>query len=201
MNTKKRLRISFNAPAVLIFALICVAAQVLNLLTHGASNRLIFSIYRSSPLNPLSYVRSVAHVFGHADWEHLMGNMMYILILGPMLEEKYGTSNMVFVMLATALSTGIINLVFFPSVRLLGASGIVFAMILLASITTSSDHSIPLSFILVAILYIGQQIFEGLFTVNNVSHMAHIVGGIVGTVLGFVMNKLKMNRYERGSYV
>lgn len=201
MNTRKRLHISFNAPAVLIFALICVAAQVLNLLTHGASNRLVFSVYRSSPLNPLSYVRCVAHVFGHADWEHLMGNMMYILILGPMLEEKYGTSNMVFVMLATALSTGIINLVFFPSVRLLGASGIVFAMILLASITTSSDHSIPLSFILVAILYIGQQIFEGLFTVNNVSHMAHIVGGIVGTILGFVMNKLKMNRYERGSYV
>lgn len=201
MNTKKRLRISFNAPAVLIFALICVAAQVLNLLTHGASNRLVFSVYRSSPLNPLSYVRCVAHVFGHADWEHLMGNMMYILILGPMLEEKYGTSNMVFVMLATALSTGIINLVFFPSVRLLGASGIVFAMILLASITTSSDRSIPLSFILVAILYIGQQIFEGLFTVNNVSHMAHIVGGIVGTILGFMMNKLKMNRYERGSYV
>lgn len=201
MNTNKRLRISFNAPAVLIFVLICVAAQVLNLMTHGASNRLVFSVYRASPLNPLSYVRCVTHVFGHADWEHLMGNMMYILILGPILEEKYGTSNMVFVMLATALATGILNLLFFPSVRLLGASGIVFAMILLASITTSNDRSIPLSFILVAILYIGQQIFEGIFTVNHVSQMAHIVGGVVGSVLGFVMNRLKMNRYERGSYV
>ena len=83
---------------------------------------------------------------------------------------------------------------------MLGASGIVFAMILLASITTSKDRTIPLSFILVAVLYIGQQIYQGLFTQNNVSQMAHIVGGIVGSVLGFVMNRLKMNRYERGNY-
>lgn len=201
MSNSKKLRISFNAPAVLIFALICVAAQVLNLLTHGASNRLVFSVYRSSLLNPMSYLRCITHVFGHANWEHLIGNMMYLLILGPMLEEKYGTSNMVFVMLATALVTGIVNFVFFPSVRMLGASGVVFAMILLASITTSKDRSIPLSFILVAVLYIGQQIYQGLFTENNVSQMAHIVGGIVGSVLGFVMNRLKMNRYERGNYV
>ena len=201
MSTSKKLRISFNAPAVLIFALICVAAQVLNLLTRGASNRLVFSVYRSSLLNPMSYLRCITHVFGHANWEHLIGNMMYLLILGPMLEEKYGTSNMVFVMLATALVTGIVNFVFFPSVRMLGASGVVFAMILLASITTSKDRTIPLSFILVAVLYIGQQIYQGLFTENNVSQMAHIVGGIVGSVLGFVMNRLKMNRYERGNYV
>lgn len=201
MSNSKKLRISFNAPAVLIFALICVAAQVLNLLTHGASNRLVFSVYRSSLLNPMSYLRCITHVFGHANWEHLIGNMMYLLILGPMLEEKYGTSNMVFVMLATALVTGIVNFVFFPSVRMLGASGVVFAMILLASITTSKDRTIPLSFILVAVLYIGQQIYQGLFTENNVSQMAHIVGGIVGSVLGFVMNRLKMNRYERGNYV
>ena len=200
MSNSKKLRISFNAPAVLIFALICVAAQVLNLLTHGASNRLVFSVYRSSLLNPMSYLRCITHVFGHANWEHLIGNMMYLLILGPMLEEKYGTSNMVFVMLATALVTGIVNFVFLPSVRMLGASGIVFAMILLASITTSKDRTIPLSFILVAVLYIGQQIYQGLFTENNVSQMAHIVGGIVGSVLGFVMNRLKMNRYERGNY-
>lgn len=201
MSSQKRLRISFNAPAVLTFALICVVAQALNMLTGGASNRVVFSVYRSSLLNPMTYVRCVAHVMGHAGWSHLMGNMMYLLILGPMLEEKYGTSNMIFVMLATAVVTGVINMIFFPSVRLLGASGIVFAFILLASITTTKDQAIPATFILVAVLYIGQQIYEGLFTADNISHMAHIVGGVVGSFLGFVMNKLKMNRYERGSHV
>lgn len=201
MNKSKKLHISFNAPVVLSFFLICFVVQLLNILTHGASNRLVFSVYRSSLLNPLTYIRCVTHVFGHADWSHLMGNMMYLLILGPILEEKYGSSNMIFIMLTTALATGIINMIFFPSVRLLGASGIVFAMILLSSITTTKEHTIPLSFILVAILYIGQQVLEGIFSVDNISQMAHIVGGTVGSILGFVMNRLKMNRYERGNYV
>ena len=198
MNGRKRgIRISFNAPAVIVFTLICVIAQLLNLLTHGASNRVVFSVYRSSFLDPLTYVRAFGHVFGHADWNHLVGNLMYILILGPMLEEKYGTSNVIFVMAATALVTGVINQLFFPATRLLGASGIVFAFILLSSITVREDHTIPLTFILVAVLYIGQQVYDGLFTADRISQSTHIVGGLVGSVLGFVMNRYQMNRYLR----
>ena len=143
MNSQ-RARVKLNAPAVLTFAMVCFVAQLLNILTKGKSNTLVFSVYRSSLLNPMTYVRCVCHVFGHADWEHLFGNMMYLLILGPMLEEKYGTANIVFVMLTTAIVTGIINMLFFPYVRLLGASGIVFAFILLASITTTAAKTIPL---------------------------------------------------------
>ena len=194
-GSKKKIRLSFNAPAILAFTGICLAAQILNVLTGGASNRAVFSVYRSSLLNPLTYVRCICHVFGHADWNHLLGNMMYILILGPMIEEKYGTSNTIFVMAATAIVTGIINMIFFPGVMLLGASGIVFAFILIASITTREDRTIPITFVLVAVLYIGQQVYQGLFVKDNISQMGHIVGGIVGSCLGFVMNKFKMSRY------
>ena len=193
---KKGIRLSFNSPAILTFAGICLAAQILNLFTAGASNRLIFSVYRSSPLNPLTYVRCVCHVFGHADWNHLLGNLMYILILGPMIEEKYGTSNTVFVMAVTAVATGIVNMVFFPHVRLLGASGIVFAFILIASITTKEDHTIPVTFLLVAVLYLGQQAAQGIFLRDNISQIGHLVGGVVGSVLGFAMNRLHPGRYS-----
>lgn len=194
---QKKFRITFNSPAVLIFSLVCLIVQILNVITGGGSNRLVFSVYRSSLLDPLTYLRCFCHVLGHAGWDHLLGNMMYILILGPMLEEKYGTSNIVFIMLVTALATGIINMIFFPAVRLLGASGIVFAFILLASITTTEERTIPLTFILVAILYIGQQIYQGITANDNISQLTHIVGGVVGSALGFTMNKLKMNRYQR----
>ena len=193
-GSKKKLKLSFNAPAILTFAAACVIVQIINVITGGASNAAVFSVYRSSLLDPLTYVRCLCHVFGHADWNHLIGNMMYILILGPMIEEKYGTSNTVIVMAATALATGIVNMAFFPGVRLLGASGIVFAFILIASITTREDHTIPVTFILVAVLYIGQQVYQGLFQRDNISQMAHIVGGIVGSVLGFVMQKYRTKR-------
>ena len=196
-NNRPKLKITFNAPAILTFALVCVVVQVLNMLTHGASNRALFSTYRSSLLNPLTWVRCVTHVLGHADWGHLLNNMMLLLVLGPMLEEKYGTKNIIFVMLATAVATAVVNMIFFPNVALLGASGIVFAMVLLSSITSTDGHTIPLTFILVAVLYIGQQVYEGLFVADNISQVGHIVGGLVGTALGFVMSRGQMSRYQR----
>ena len=191
---KKKLRLSFNAPAVLTFTALCVIAQLISMLTGGQSNRTLFSVYRASLLDPLTWVRCFTHVLGHAGWDHLLGNIMYILILGPMIEEKYGTATTAFIMAATALVIGIINMVFFPGVMLLGASGIVFAFILIASITIREDNTIPITFILVAVLYLGQQIWQGLFSQDNVSQMAHIVGGAVGAVLGFLLGKAKQKR-------
>lgn len=187
-------KIAFNAPAVLGFAGACLAAMLLNILTSGASNRLVFSVYRASLANPLTWVRMVCHVFGHADWNHLLNNMMYLLLLGPMLEEKYGSKNVLLVMLAAALLTGLINFIFFPGTMLLGASGVVFAMILLSSITRTQDGAIPLTFILVAALYVGQQVWQAVTAHDNVSYMAHIAGGAVGAALGFGLNKISIRR-------
>ena len=134
-------------------------------------------------------------MLGHAGWSHFFGNITLILVVGPLLEEKYGSANLLFVILATALTTGIVHVVFFPGIMLLGASGVVFALILLSSFTCVKEGEIPLTFILVAVIYIGQQVYEGIFVQDNVSNLTHILGGLVGAALGYVMNKNKMNRY------
>ena len=195
-SSKKGLRLSFNAPATLSFVALCAAAFLIDLLTGGAANRAVFSVYRAPLSDPLTYVRCVTHVLGHASWDHLLGNMMYILILGPMIEEKYGTANTVIIIAVTAAVTGIINMIFFPGVGLLGASGVVFAFILVSSITVREDHTIPVTFILVAVMYLGQQIYQGLFVKDNISQMAHIVGGAVGSAMGFLLSrKPKKDRF------
>ena len=168
---------------------------VIDKVTGGTSTSLLFSVYRSSLLSPLTYLRFFGHVLGHAGWEHFIGNIMMILVVGQLLEEKYGSSNMLFVILATALVTGIVNFIFFPHTQLLGASGVVFALILLASFTSFKEGKVPVTFLLVAILYIGEQVYDGIFIQDNVSNLTHILGGAVGSGLGFVMNKNKMNRY------
>ena len=182
-------RLSFNAPVVLGFTAICFVAMLLNRLTGGASNRLVFSVYRAPLTDPLTWVRFFGHIFGHADWNHLINNMMYILILGPMLEEKYGSRDLAIIMAVAALLTGLIYYLFVPRVMLLGASGVVFAMILLASITRTKDGAIPLTFILVAIIYIGQQVWLGLTANDNVAYLGHIIGGAVGAGLGLALNR------------
>jgi GlpG protein len=109
------------------------------------------------------------------------------------LEEKYGSVQILFVILVTALVTGIVNFIFFPHTQLLGASGVVFALILLSSFTGFKNGEVPVTFLLVAVLYIGEQIYDGIFVQDNISNLTHILGGAVGSSLGFAMNK--GNRY------
>ena len=114
-SNSSKVKISFNSPVILSFTIICFASLLLGLITKGKTTDLFFSVYRSSLLSPATYVRFAGHVFGHAGWEHFLGNIMLILVVGPLLEEKYGSSNMLFVILATALVTGIVNFIFFPN--------------------------------------------------------------------------------------
>ncbi|MGN0436803.1 MAG: rhomboid family intramembrane serine protease [Wujia sp.] len=186
---KKKLKITFNSPVILSFVFICFIATLLNYITAGASNEALFMTYHSSLKNVMTYVRFFTHIFGHANWAHFVGNASYLLLLGPMLEEKYGKKNILEVIALTAVITALINYIFFANIALCGASGVVFAFILLTSFAGFKNGEIPVTFILVAVIYIGQQIYEGIAIQDNISNMAHIVGGMVGTLAGYTYNR------------
>ncbi len=186
---KKKRKVTWNAPVTLGFVFLCFAATLLGKLTGGVTDRLLFMTYRSSLASPLTYVRLFTHVLGHSGWEHFIGNASYLLLLGPMLEEKHKSERILEVILATALITGIVNDILFPGVALCGASGVVFAFILLTSFAGFREGEIPITFILVAVIFIGQQVVEGIAVRDNVSNLSHIIGGIVGSVLGYQLNR------------
>ena len=184
---KKKFRIYLNAPLTMAFVSICILALALDYLTNGKSTMLVFSTYGSSYLNPLTYVRLICHVFGHGGVNHLISNMLYILLLGPILEEKYH-DRLIIVILTTALITGVVHNIIQPHTMLLGASGVVFSFILLASITGKED-GIPITLILVAILWLGQEFYSGFTASDNISQLTHIIGGVSGTILGMIFKK------------
>ncbi len=188
MKKLKRIKITYNAPVVLAIVAISFIATLLSYISGGAIGRVLFSTYRSSLISPMTWVRAFTYIFGHADWAHFVGNMSYLLLLGPMLEEKYGSKTLAGVVAITAFATSLVNYVIFPNVALCGASGVVFAFILLSSFTGFKQGEVPLTFILVAVFFIGQQILEGIFVRDNISNLAHIVGGIIGGFLGYQFN-------------
>ncbi len=185
---KKKISITLNSPVVLAFAFISLIALILGFVTGGRSNSLLFMNYRYTLRDPFTWLRFFTHVLGHAGWEHYIGNMSYILLLGPVLEEKYGSKKLIWVIVITALFTGVLNFVVFPNVALCGASGVVFAFILLTSFSGFKNGEIPLTFILVAVIFLGQQVYEGLFVNDNVSQLSHIIGGLVGAGAGYWLN-------------
>ena len=187
MSNKRH--ITFNSPVVLSFVILSFGVMVINYLTAGLSNQMLFMTYHSSLASPLTYVRFFTHVLGHAGWSHYIGNIMYLLLLGPMLEEKYGSRAIIEVILITGLVTGLVTWFLMPSIALCGASGVVFAFIMMTSFTSFKEGEIPLTVILVAIIFIGQQVYEGILVQDDISNMAHILGGIVGAVAGYLLNK------------
>lgn len=187
----KKLKLSYNAPVTLTYVALCFAATLAGVLTKGALSQMFFTTYRLQLANPLSWLRCFSHTIGHSGWEHFFNNMMYIILLGPILEERYGKKVLLSLILCSGLATTLAITFLFPNSGVIGASGVVFAMILLASFTSFEDGTIPITFILVFVFYIGQEVVNGVFVNDNVSQLGHIMGGVVGSVSGFLNNHKK----------
>lgn len=179
------MKIDFNAPLILSFTLICAIFFGINELTNHTFNKYI----ALSPFFDFRIHTYITHIFGHQSINHLINNMTFILLLGPFLEEKYGVERLGILIIITAIITGILDKLFF-STGLIGASGIVFLFIILSSFTNARKGSIPVTFILVFLLFIGKEVYASLQD-DNISQFAHIIGGICGGIAGFVLNKGK----------
>lgn len=173
-----KLKISYNSPVVLTFVLLCSLLLAVNTLTAGAVNKFLML---KSALSP----QLLTYIFAHADISHLTGNMMLMLLVGPVVEEKYGSGRLVLMILVTAALSGFLNAVLFH-VAIIGASGIVFMMIVLSAFTNIQSGKIPLSLILVVICYLGNEILTGVLTTDDVSQFGHIAGGVMGLIFGFI---------------
>lgn len=180
------MKITFNSPVILSFSLLCAGVYLLN---HqlGLFSDYFVLVPEWNFSSGAWYFRLFSNALGHSNSDHLIGNLAFILLLGPIIEEKYGSKNTLIMLITTALICSIIHLLF-SKYMLLGASGIVFMLILLTSLVNFRSKEIPLTFILIVIVYIGKEVM-GATTNDNIAHSTHIVGGVVGAVFGFMLNK------------
>ena len=155
---------------ILTFFLLSLLVLFLDDWTGGWTTMHLFCVYRSSLKDPLFYIRLFGHVLGHAGWEHFLNNMLLLLVVGPPMEEKYGSK------------------------ALLG--GIVFMLIMLSSLAGFSG-GIPVTMLLVAALYFGQQVYDIILVHDNVANFMHIVGGLCGTAFGYYFALPRRKRRRR----
>jgi membrane associated rhomboid family serine protease len=175
------MRVRYNSPVILTFSLVAMAVFAVTWLFPGL--RLVFELSPGfSVLSPVSWLTLFSYTLGHASAGHLAGNLAFILLVGPLVEEKHGSMRTLAMMAVTALVTAVLQLLFFPE-GLLGASGIVLMLIILGSWTNFRAGEIPLTFILVAVLFLGREILDA-FKPDQVSQFAHIMGGVAGGVFG-----------------
>ena len=70
---KRGIRLQYNSPVVLTFALLSLLALILGVMTKGATTARYFSVYRSSLADIFTYPRFFFHVLGHSSYAHYIG--------------------------------------------------------------------------------------------------------------------------------
>lgn len=175
------MKIKYNSPVILTYSLTAIALLTFRqVLPAGA---LFASPADLAVRDPLFWFRLVSYVLGHANWSHLMGNLTVILLVGPLLEEKYGSWRLFEMILVTAVVTALLNAFFFHT-SLVGGSGIAFMLVLLGSFSNIRSGQIPLTFILVGVLFIGAEVVA-ILKIDRISQFSHLAGGLIGAAYGF----------------
>lgn len=180
-------KFDYNSPVILTYFFICLIILIIDKIMRGKFSTMFFSSGRNdSLLNPLTYFKLVSHSLGHSNWDHLYSNFLKILLIGPLIEEKYGSYQLLIMMIITSLIIGIINRLFSKN-RILGASGIAYMLIVLCSFVNIEDGKIPLTLVLILLFFVVDEIINLLRRKKDgVSHLGHVTGAICGLILGIL---------------
>lgn len=180
-------KFDYNAPVILTYFFICLIILIIDKIMRGKFSTMFFSSGRNdSLLNPLTYFKLVSHSLGHSNWDHLYSNFLKILLIGPLIEEKYGSYQLLIMMIITSLIIGVINRLFSKN-RILGASGLAYMLIVLCSFVNIEDGKIPLTLVLILLFFVVDEIINLLRRKKDgVSHLGHVTGAICGLILGIL---------------
>ncbi|MCP4762501.1 MAG: rhomboid family intramembrane serine protease [archaeon] len=176
------MKIKYNSPVILTYSIISIC--ILIFCSGGVIAKYFSSPSHLSFNDPYFYFRLFSYIAGHGNWPHLIGNLMIILLVGPLLEEKYGSGKLLEMVLITAITTALFNAFLFSN-SLVGGSGIAFMLILLSSFSNIKSGQIPLTFIIIAVLFIGSEVVS-IIKIDNISQFSHLAGGLIGAGYGFI---------------
>ena len=178
----------YNAPVVLTYFFISLSILIIDKVSKNKVSKTLFTTYKNdSLLNPLTYFKLISHSLGHASWDHFYSNFIKILLIGPLIEEKYGSINLLITMIITSLIIGIVNKIFGKG-GILGASGVAYMLILLSSFVNIKNGKIPTTLALIILFFVVDEVIK-LFSrkKDGVSHLGHITGAFCGVIFGILM--------------
>jgi len=142
--------------------------------------------------------RLITHGFIHADWQHLLFNMITLYFFGRLVEGAFMPYIGAFGFVLFYLSAILVAILptylrhrHDPNYRSLGASGavsaVLFAFILIQPWSLIFVFFVPIPAILYAVLYIGYSIWMDKHGGDNINHSAHLWGAGYGVLFTVMM--------------
>lgn len=190
---KRKVKFIYDAPVTLTFSLVCIVVFLIDtfLLKNYLAQHILLSPTSGSGLmpfsfsDPVSYPRLILYVFGSESITLLLANLVLILLLGPFVEEYYGSVVVGIMMAVSILFSGVINACFCVT-SLQGPTVIVFMMIFLNGFIAISKKKLPLSFIVVCLMIIAFGWLENKpagIASSLVTVLINVAGGLCGSLI------------------
>ena len=199
MASKKSFKINFDACVSICF---CVAALVIFFIDNfaiknyslvqnifsapgakGAENAFNFS-------SPSDYLRLFIFALGNENFLQVLFSCAFILPFGALMEERYGSPAVAFMIVICAFVSGVLNACLVPQ-SLCGAASVAIMLILLSSITSIAKNEIHLSSLLTLALCLGGNLYlcaqkNGLNRFGVISVFVQLAGALCASMAGFL---------------
>lgn len=132
------------------------------------------------------WFRTVSHVVGHRNAEHLWSNLAVLILVGPACEAHFGSAGLAAMVLVEGAVTTVCYMLTTSTQSVSGLSGVVFMLTTLASFVRRTEGRVPLSLLLV-LLVKGKQEYDAMGSAGraNVAHLGHAIGVLTGMAFGF----------------
>jgi membrane associated rhomboid family serine protease len=181
----------------LVIIIVTVLASVSAWNNSDAMNKMIF--WPKGMNDPKEYFRFVTHGFIHADWPHLIFNMLALYFFGKWVESFFyaiGKGAFFGIMYLSAIVVASIpafikhrNNHYYRS---LGASGgvaaVLFSFVFLAPWQTMYIWFIPMPSIVFAVGYLAYSAYMSRKGIDNVGHDAHFYGAVYGFAFTWIFD-------------
>lgn len=164
------------------------------------SLKYIFSLVPSYILYRHYYWQFLTYMFTHATVSHFIFNMLSLYIFGTAVERRVGSREFLLYYLLTGVLSGVASYAMFyvanTNTVLLGASGAIYALLMLFSVLYPKSviyvfGLIPVQAPMLIILYFIIELISGLSAHDGVAHMTHLSGLVFGLL--YIIIRMRMN--------
>lgn len=151
------------------------------------------------------YWQFFTYMFTHANFSHLLGNMIGLVFFGTAVERAMGSKEFVLLYVLIGVLCGIVSFVvyYFSGMYLsflLGASGAVYAVLLMYAVLYPNSKIyiwgiLPIPAPLLVIIYAGISLYNQLFSVGSgIAHLAHLSGFVFAWL--YLMIRMNVNPWK-----
>ncbi|XP_022142618.1 rhomboid-like protein 11, chloroplastic [Momordica charantia] len=142
--------------------------------------------------------------FCHANWNHLSSNLFFLYIFGKLVEEEEGNFALWLSYILTGVGANIVSWLILPRNAVsVGASGAVFGLFTISVLVKMSWDWRKILEVLILGQFVIEKVmeaaqastalsgsFRGGYSLQNVNHVAHLSGALVGVVLVWLLSRI-----------